>query len=129
VVGPLLQGKMFGSYVIGQMLVLSGLPLLLLGYVVLFDVPNRRFLKVANFAALCIVFQVLLMRFNVVIGGQMISKSDRGYVDFHFEWLAREGVIPALIILAAPFVTYWVVSRFLPIFSDDALSSSGNGRH
>jgi len=50
-------------------------------------------------------------------------------VDFHVEWIAREGVIPALIILAAPFVTYWVVSRFLPIFSDDALSSSGSGRH
>lgn len=129
VVGPLLQGKLFGSYVIGQMLVLSGLPLLLLAYVVLFDVADRRFLKVANFAALCIVLQVLLMRFNVVIGGQMISKSDRGYVDFHFEWLAREGVLPALIILAAPFVTYWVLSRFLPIFSDDVLSASGSGRH
>lgn len=127
VVGPLLQGKLFGSYVIGQMLVLSGLPLLLLGYVVLFDVPDRRFFKIANFAALCIVLQVLLMRFNVVIGGQMISKSDRGYVDFHFEWFAREGVVPALIILAAPFVTYWVVSRFLPIFSDDKLSSPDKG--
>jgi hypothetical protein len=129
VVGPLLQGKLFGSYVIGQMLIFSGLPLLLLGYVVLFDVADRRFLKVANLAALCIVIQVLLMRFNVVIGGQMISKSDRGYVDFHFEWIAREGVIPALVILAAPFVTYWVLSRFLPIFSDDALSSTGKGRH
>ena len=129
VVGPLLQGKLFGSYVIGQMLIFSGLPLLLLGYVVLFDVSDRRFLKVANFAALCIVIPVLLMRFNAVIGGQMISKSDRGYVDFHFEWLAREGVIPALIILAAPFVTYWIISRFLPIFSDDALASSNNGRH
>ncbi|MBI1283436.1 MAG: polysulfide reductase [Thiobacillus sp.] len=127
VVGPLLQGKLFGSYVIGQMLVLSGLPLLLLGYVVLFDVTDRRFFRIANFAALSIVLQVLLMRFNVVIGGQMISKSDRGYVDFHFEWFAREGVIPALIILAAPFVTYWVISRFLPIFSDDTISTSNKG--
>jgi Ni/Fe-hydrogenase subunit HybB-like protein len=127
VVGPLLQGKLFGSYVIGQMLVLSGLPLLLLGYVVLFDVPDRRFFRIANFAALCIVLQVLLMRFNVVIGGQMISKSDRGYVDFHFEWFAREGVVPALIILTAPFVTYWVISRFLPIFSDDTISVANKG--
>lgn len=129
VVGPLLQGKLFGSYAIGQMLVFSGLPLLLLGYVVLFNVSDRRFVKIANFAALCIVIQVLLMRFNVVIGGQMISKSDRGYVDFHFEWLAREGVVPALIILSAPFVTYWILSRFIPVFSDDALSAGGNGRH
>ncbi len=128
VVGPLLTGKLLGSYAIGQMTIFSGIPLLLLGYVVLFDVPDRRFVKIANFAALCIVIQVLLMRFNVVIGGQMISKSDRGYVDFHFEWLAREGVIPALMILAAPFVNYWIVSRFLPIFKDDAISSSIGGR-
>lgn len=128
VVGPLLTGKLLGSYAIGQMMIFSGLPLLLLGYVVLFDVTDKRFVKIANFASLCIVIQVLLMRFNVVIGGQMISKSDRGYVDFHFEWLAKEGVIPALIILAAPFVTYWIVSRFLPIFKDDAISSSVGGR-
>ena len=128
VVGPLVMGKLFGSYAIGQMLIFSGLPLLLLGYIVLFDVTDRRFVKLANFASLCIVFQVLLMRFNVVIGGQMISKSDRGYVDFHFEWFAREGMVPALLILAAPFVTYFILSRFLPIFSDDALSSSGNGK-
>jgi Ni/Fe-hydrogenase subunit HybB-like protein len=127
VVGPLLQGPLFGSYAIAQMLTFSALPLLLLGYVVLFHVSDSRFLKIANFASLCIVLQVLFMRYNVVIGGQMISKSDRGYVDFHFEWFAKEGVVPALIILAAPFITYFIISRFLPIFSDDALSASGSG--
>lgn len=128
VVGPLVMGKLFGSYAIGQMLIFSGLPLLLLGYIILFDVTDRRFVKIANFASLCVVLQVLFMRFNVVIGGQMISKSDRGYVDFHFEWFAKEGMVPALIILAAPFVTYFILSRFLPIFSDDVLSSSGDGK-
>jgi Ni/Fe-hydrogenase subunit HybB-like protein len=39
VVGPLLAGPLFGSYVIGQLLILSGLPLLLLAYVVLFRFP------------------------------------------------------------------------------------------
>jgi hypothetical protein len=67
------------------------------------------------------------MRFNVVIGGQMISKSDRGYVDFHFEWFAKEGVVTALIILAAPFVTDYVLSRVLPIFDDAAPATSGKG--
>jgi uncharacterized membrane protein YdjX (TVP38/TMEM64 family) len=67
------------------------------------------------------------MRYNVVIGGQMISKSDRGYVDFHFEWFAKEGLVPSIIILSAPFITYFIISRFLPIFSDDALSAAGRG--
>jgi Ni/Fe-hydrogenase subunit HybB-like protein len=129
VVAPLLKGPLFGSYAIGQLLILSGLPLLLLGYLSLFHAGERRFLKLANFASLCVVLQVLFMRYNVVVGGQMISKSDRGYVDFHFEWFVKEGLVVALIILAAPFVTYFVISRILPIFSDDAVSTSGSGRY
>jgi Ni/Fe-hydrogenase subunit HybB-like protein len=127
VVGPLLAGPLFGSYVIGQLLILSGLPLLLMGYVVLFQVSDRWLVRLANLASLGVVLQVLFMRFNVVIGGQMISKSDRGYVDFHFEWFAKEGVVTALIILAAPFVTYYVLSRVLPIFDDAAPATSGKG--
>jgi Ni/Fe-hydrogenase subunit HybB-like protein len=127
VVGPLLAGPLFGSYAIAQLAILSGVPLLLLGYVVLFHVSDRRLLLLANVASLCVVLQVLFMRFNVVVGGQLISKSDRGYVDFHFEWFAKEGLVPAVIILSAPFVTYYVLSRFLPIFDDAAPATSSKG--
>jgi Ni/Fe-hydrogenase subunit HybB-like protein len=119
VVAPLLTGPLFPSYVIGQMLLFSGIPLIALGYVALSQVSGRRLLRMVNLAALCVVLQVLFMRFNVVVGGQMISKSDRGYVDFHFQWFAREGLIMAAIILCAPFVTYYVISRWLPVFNDD----------
>jgi predicted membrane protein len=82
-----------------------------------------------NLAALCVVLQVIVMRFNVVIGGQMISKSERGFVDFHFEWFTREGVIMAAIILCAPFVTYYVISRWLPVFSDEYRHPAGHHAH
>jgi len=62
---------------------------------------------------------VLLMRFNVVVGGQLISKSDRGFTEFHFEFLAREGVIPAVIIFSAPFVVFYIITRFIPVLSDE----------
>jgi Ni/Fe-hydrogenase subunit HybB-like protein len=119
VVAPLLAGPLFGSYVIGQMLLFSGIPLVVLGYVALSQVSGRRMVQLTNLAALCVVLQVLFMRFNVVVGGQMISKSDRGYVPFHFHLLGREGLIMAFIILCAPFVTYYVVSRWLPVLGDD----------
>jgi hypothetical protein len=62
------------------------------------------------------------MRFNVVIGGQMLSKSDRGFVTFHFEFLAKEGVLPAILILIAPFVVYYILNRFIPIFDDQPIA-------
>ena len=55
------------------------------------------------------------MRYNVVIGGQMISKSDRGFVDFHFELLGKEGGLMAAVILILPFIFYALLNRFMPI--------------
>jgi predicted membrane protein len=101
------------------MLILSAIPFLVLAVVVIRAIDRKPLLYLANFASLLLVLQVLVMRFNVVIGGQNISKSDRGFATFHFEILAKEGVLPALIILAAPFVVYYILSRFIPIFDDD----------
>lgn len=63
------------------------------------------------------MLQVLFMRYNVVIGGQLVSKSDRGFVPFHFELLGREGVLAAAVILLLPLVAYAFLSRYVvPVF-------------
>jgi len=66
-----------------------------------------------------ILFQVLLMRWNVVIGGQLMSKSERGAVFFHPEWLAKEGILPALIIMVLPLVILFLLSRIFPFWQED----------
>lgn len=84
----------------------------------------------ANLGSLLLVLQVLVMRFNVVIGGQLISKSGRGFVDFHWELLGKEGLAVSLLILGAPFAVYFVLSRFLPIFDDaqGGVATGGSAR-
>lgn len=119
-IGPLLAGPLFRTYVIGQMGIRSAVPFLVLGYVVLSPIRGKTTLYLANLGSLFLVAQVLLMRFNVVIGGQLISKSVRGFVDFHWELLGREGILTASLILAAPFVAYYVIGRFIPIFDEPA---------
>lgn len=120
IIEPLINGPLFGSYVITQVLVLSVIPAVLLGYVVLSRINDKKMLYIANLGAFMLVLQVLFMRFNVVVGGQLISKSERGFVDYHWEFFSGEGLLVAALILTAPFVTYYVISRFLPIFEDDA---------
>jgi uncharacterized membrane protein len=122
-IGPLLSGPLYGTYVIGQVLILSVIPFLILAYVVISNVTDKPLLYLANLSSSFLVLQVLFMRFNVVIGGQYISKSDRGFADFHFELFAKEGVLTALIILALPFMAYYIMSKFIPIFDDDELAS------
>ncbi|MDA1089213.1 MAG: polysulfide reductase NrfD [Proteobacteria bacterium] len=123
---PLLKGPLFDSYAIMQMGILSVTPLLILGYVVLSNISGRMMIHMANFGSLILLLQVLFMRFNVVVGGQLISKSERGFVDFEWEILAKEGILTAIVLFVAPFVTYYIISRFIPIFDDPAAGKEGS---
>jgi len=124
---PLLAGPLFGTYVLGQALLFSLVPFLILGYITITNfetIKGRTLLYLSNLACILLVLQVLFMRFNVVVGGQMISHSNRGFVPFHFEFFTAEGVAPVLLILAAPFITYYLISRIIPIFDEDDVEAS-----
>lgn len=118
VIGPLLTGPLFPTFIIGQVLILSVVPVFLLGYAVISKLWGKPLLYLVNLGAFMLVLQVLFMRFNVVVGGQILNKSDRGFAEYHLEILGREGLIMATIVLAAPFITYYVFSRIIPIFDD-----------
>jgi Ni/Fe-hydrogenase subunit HybB-like protein len=118
VIEPLLNGPLFGSYVITQVLVLSLIPVFLLGYVVLSSISDKKMLYLANLGSFMLVLQVLFMRFNVVVGGQLISKSERGFVDYHWELFGKEGILVSATILVAPFVTFYIIGKFIPIFEN-----------
>lgn len=117
---PLLMGPLFNTYVIGQMAILSFVPVVLLGTTTLFKLRDKIALYMIAVGSFMLVLQVLVMRFNVVIGGQLISKSGRGFVEFHWELFGKEGVLTAILILSAPFVVYYVINRFIPILDDPA---------
>ncbi len=117
-IGPLLRGPLHESYVVAQIGILSLPPIVLLGFVTLVKMPRLLTIFLANLCALLIAAQVLFMRYNVVIGGQMISKSDRGFVEFHWEWGGREGAAMAIAIMILPFIFYAVLSRFIPVLGE-----------
>ncbi len=121
VIKPLILGPLQGSYIYGQIIGLSLFPTLLLGFAILWSGLNKKLtVYMINTASLLLLLQVLFMRYNVVIGGQLISKSERGFVEFEWEIFTKEGVVVALAIFIAPFVVYYVISRFIPIFEDPA---------
>lgn len=118
-IGPLLKGPLFETYVIGQLLILSTIPFFLLGYAALVDVKEKSLLYLANIGSFLLTLQVLLMRYNVVIGGQMVAKSERGFVKFHWDFFSGEGVLVCVAIFVMPFITYYVISQFIPIFEEE----------
>jgi predicted membrane protein len=54
------------------------------------------------------------MRWNVVIGGQLFSKSFLGYTTYKMGFVAREGLLTAIILTILPFVILWVLIKLLP---------------
>jgi len=118
----LLWGPLYNSYWIWQVGVLSGVPLILLGVLQL--AKNRYALVnvLAPVTAVLVLLQVLFMRWNVVIGGQLMSKSGRGSVYFQPEWLEKEGILLALVILVFPIFVLYMLGKVFPFWRDDNTS-------
>jgi Ni/Fe-hydrogenase subunit HybB-like protein len=57
---------------------------------------------------------IFAMRWNVVIGGQLFSKSFLGYTTYKMGFATREGLLPAVILMILPFVILWALVRLLP---------------
>jgi Ni/Fe-hydrogenase subunit HybB-like protein len=115
----LYSGPLYVSYVILQVIIFSVVPFLLLTWMNLFRLSDTLVRILAPIISLMILFQVLLMRWNVVIGGQLMSKSERGAVYFHPEWLEKEGILPAILIMVLPLVILFVLSKIFPFWQED----------
>ena len=57
---------------------------------------------------------IFAMRWNVVIGGQLFSKSFLGYTSYKMDLVTREGLLAAIGLMLLPFVIFVVLIKFLP---------------
>ncbi|HZU27253.1 MAG TPA: NrfD/PsrC family molybdoenzyme membrane anchor subunit [Bryobacteraceae bacterium] len=112
--------KLFGSQVVLQIWLGTLLPIALLAVtqVIRLSVPARRRLYTAA-AALTLV-GIFAMRWNVVIGGQLFSKSFLGYTTYKMDFATREGLLPAIALMILPFAILWVLLKLLPPWREKA---------
>jgi predicted membrane protein len=100
------------------MIVGSLVPFILLAIVVTMSryLHDRVRNTLAVVASLLLLVQVFAMRWNIVIGGQLLSKSFRGLRSgYRPELFDREGILVAIGLLVLPFVLLWLFDRVLPI--------------
>jgi predicted membrane protein len=115
----LLFGPMFTTFWIWQVMILTAIPFVVLGILNIFRLSDRLTLFLGTLMSFFLVAQVLFMRWNVVIGGQFIAKSERGFLTYHPEWLEKEGILPTILILLAPLVFLWILSKIFPLWDDE----------
>jgi len=75
--------------------------------------------------SLCLVlFGVLMMRWNVVIGGQSFSLTFAGFMHYHLPIIPhslstlKEGLVGALIVMITPYVLFWMLNLILPVLPE-----------
>ncbi len=115
----LYSGPLYNTFWVAQVGIFSVIPFVFLMFMSLIRFKDGLLLFFAPVISVMILIQVLLMRWNVVVGGQLMSKSERGATTFHPMWLEKEGILPAIIIMVAPVVILWLIGKVLPFWMDD----------
>ncbi|MEI6822082.1 MAG: NrfD/PsrC family molybdoenzyme membrane anchor subunit [Bacteroidota bacterium] len=110
----ILTTKLFLTLTIGQVLLGTLVPLVTLGYFQ-FHKPKAIIRKVVYFTlSILVLIGIFCMRWNVVIGGQLFSKSFLGFTTYKTSFLGGEGLGIAIILLIIPFLILAFLLWFLP---------------
>ncbi|NOU48838.1 MAG: polysulfide reductase NrfD [Bacteroidales bacterium] len=114
VLHKLVFGRLFFTLFIMQGLIGTIVPLLTLGTIQFYK-PKEKLRKVIYLiTAALILIGVFFMRWNVVIGGQLFSKSFYGYTSFKIGLIGAEGYLMAAVWLVVPLLILSFLIWLLP---------------
>jgi Ni/Fe-hydrogenase subunit HybB-like protein len=117
--------RLYLSQVVIQILLGTVLPILLLGATQVLKLADKQRKRIYVVAGCLTMIGIFAMRWNVVIGGQLFSKSFLGYTTYKMGFATREGLLTAVVLTVLPFVILWVLVKLLPPWPEknSALSS------
>jgi Ni/Fe-hydrogenase subunit HybB-like protein len=118
VIMQFVEGPLLIPFFVLQFGIGSVLPLAVITFFIWRGANDRALVVGVTASAVLVLLAVLMMRYNVVIGGQEISKTGKGLLAYHPPILGREGLLAAAIVLILPPVLLSVLVRFLPPWHD-----------
>jgi Ni/Fe-hydrogenase subunit HybB-like protein len=126
--------RLWKSQVIVQILLGTVLPIALLALMQVLKLADKARMRVYALAGCLTVMGIFAMRWNVVIGGQLFSKSFLGYTTYKMAFATREGLLPAIALMILPFFILWALVKLLPPWLESgsapaaaAVPAQGNG--
>lgn len=94
-------------------------PLIILGAIGFTRLRSQIRTSMQCLACVLVLIGVFAMRWNVVIGGQLFSKSLRGFTHYTPELTGHEGILVAAGLLALPFVILALEAWLVPIWHEE----------
>jgi len=94
-------------------------PLLLLAITQVTRLPEIIRKRLYAIAGSLTLIGIFAMRWNVVIGGQLFSKSFLGYTTYKMALATREGLLVAIALTLLPLGILWVLVKLLPPWAEE----------
>ena len=116
----MVRTKLYMSHIVIQIFLGTITPLALLALTQLVTLSEKARKTIYAIAAVLTLIGIFAMRWNVVIGGQLFSKSFLGYTTYKLDFATREGLLPAIFFLILPFVILAVLVKLLPPWEKSA---------
>ena len=122
VTGPLVVPFFIVQFAIGAVI-----PIVVISYMIWLGTTGKALIAGVTVSAVLVLMSVMMMRWNVVIGGQEISKTGQGLLNYHMLIFHREGLLTAAAVVVAPLVLLAGLVRLLPHWADNAMPSPRPG--
>jgi Ni/Fe-hydrogenase subunit HybB-like protein len=112
--------RLYFSHIVVQILLGTLLPLTLLALTQLARLQARVRRRIYTLSGVLTLIGIFAMRWNVVIGGQLFSKSFLGYTTYKLDFATREGLFTAIFLLLLPLLILWFLVKLLPPWDEHA---------
>jgi len=119
IISQLITQEIGISYFGIQFILGSVIPLFVLGFIELSNLGENIKTPVRVLSAALVLIGVFAMRWNVVIGGQLISKSLRGFTSYSPPLLGIEGIAVAAVLMILPLVIFAVLVYLFPPWQEE----------
>ncbi len=114
ILAELVGGKLFVSLVVIQVLLGMIIPLGSIATAKLFKMPEELRKLIYFVSSILILIGIFSTRWNIVIGGQLFSKSFRGLTEYKMTIFGLEGLLVSIGIMLSPILILYVLTKILP---------------
>jgi Ni/Fe-hydrogenase subunit HybB-like protein len=128
ILSELVMNKLMVSLVVMQVILGMLIPFAIMVLIKLLNLTDELRKLLYFVSAILIQLGIFSVRWNVVIGGQMFSKSFRGLTTYKMELMGIEGLLAAMAVLALPLIVLAILIKILPPWEPVGLPAAAGSR-
>jgi Ni/Fe-hydrogenase subunit HybB-like protein len=110
----LVHTQLYIPHIVIQIFLGTLTPIILLGITQVVHLPEVVRKRMYATAGCLTLIGIFAMRWNVVIGGQLFSKSFLGYTTYKIGLVSKEGLLVAVFLTILPLFILWALIKLLP---------------